>query len=134
MKPGSSRLPPVLTPFPMKIRRRSRQANPSRPEKPAEPVKRGSRGFRQHIRERLAGRGMAKLTELAIEKAENGRFDWWEKLVDLHEAELVNSDDLQEFIEILYQIVRKHVLKLDDGKAVLAEIARDLKERKLTND
>lgn len=90
-------------------------------------------GFRRHLREQLAGRGVEDLTEVALTRARKGSFKWWEKLVDLHEAELVNTDDLQEFVEILYAVVRRHVMKLDDGKKVMAEIARDLKERKLSN-
>lgn len=117
----------------MKIRRRSTKPNPSRPEDRKPTPGRGNKGFRQYLRERLAGRGVEELTAVALKKAEHGSFHWWEKLVDLHEAELVNTDDLHEFVEIVYGIVRRHVLKLDDGKRVMAEIARDLKERKLSN-
>jgi hypothetical protein len=69
-----------------------------------------------------------ELVEIALKKAKKGNFFFWSKLIDLHESQLVNEDDLHEFIEKVYLTVRRHVEKLDGGREALSEIARDLQK------
>ena len=76
-------------------------------------------------------RAKDRLAKVAMKKALKGDYFFWAKLVDLHESDLVNEDDLAEFTERIYLIVRRHVEKLDGGSEALADIARDLVKEKV---
>lgn len=69
----------------------------------------------------------AVLTEVALKQAKRGDFYFWSKLIDLHESKAVTEDDVNELVEKVYLIVRRHIEKLDGGLEALANIARDLK-------
>ncbi len=107
--------------------RRPRHPNP-KPESFAVLVR---RAFQTRSKKGTGGLTREELLDTAIQKAQRGDFYFWSKLIDLHETrELLTEDDLQRFIERIYVTVRRHVEKLEGGKEVLAEIARDLKHQK----
>lgn len=71
------------------------------------------------------------LLNLAVNKAQRGDFFFWNKLVELHESDAVTHDDLAEFVDRIYNIVRRNVEQLDGGKECLISIARDIQKEKL---
>jgi len=84
------------------------------------PPRKGSKEFRT-IKDQLA--------EIAIKRAKRGDFAFWQKVVDLHELRQVNEEELNEFLDIVFTVVKKHVAKLEGGREALEVIARDLNRK-----
>lgn len=84
------------------------------------PPKKGTKEFRT-IKDELA--------EIAIARAKKGDFAFWQKVIDLHELRQVNEDELNEFIDVVFSVVKKHVAALEGGKEAMEAIARDLNRK-----
>lgn len=72
-----------------------------------------------------------ELVDLAVRAAKRGDFFFWNKLVELHEADAVSQDDLAEFVDRIYSIVRRNVEQLNGGRECLISIARDIQKEKI---
>lgn len=66
------------------------------------------------------------MLRVALKRAKKGDFFFWNRLIDLHEADAVSRDDIAEFVERIYLIVRRNVEGLEGGPIALANIAKDL--------
>lgn len=84
------------------------------------PPRKGTKEFRT-IKDELA--------DIAVKRAKKGDFAFWAKVIDLYELRQVNEEELTEFIDIVFSIVKKHVESLEGGREALAAIARDLNRK-----
>lgn len=71
-------------------------------------------------------RSKEEMLRVALKRAKKGDFFFWNRLIDLHEADAVSRDDIAEFVERIYLIVRRNVEGLEGGPIALANIAKDL--------
>lgn len=78
-------------------------------------------GDHRDLKARLLKAGMKQ----AIDK---GNFFFWSKLIDLHEADALTLEDVNELVERLYVVVRRHVEQLEGGKTALQSIALELRD------
>lgn len=96
----------------------------------------GNKSFKQTLRKLFNDSGSKskiisnkdQMLKVALDKAKKGDFFFWNRLIDLHESDAVTRDDVAEFVERIYQIVRRNVEGLDGGPIAMANIARDLQK------
>lgn len=120
-----------------------RSAKKSHPTQTPKEVRQQNTSFKQAIRKLFdtsdtkgqLTRSKESLLKVALKKAERGQkmtdFLFWKELISLHENEALTEEDLNDFVERVYSIVRRSVEKLEGGHEALAEIARNLQKEEI---